>query len=87
MPGEELIDPLLLEFRILRISGHTTQGIDAGFPSPKVGFDTIAEVAACKFAEAGLRGEVIFPRVRDRNKNHGPEGTEEAQSLTDGALA
>ena len=82
MPREELIDAFLLKV-ILGSTGstgiaHLSQGLDARFPSPEVGLDAVAEVAACESAEADLGGKVVLAGAVDRGEVHGTEGAQEA---------
>lgn len=88
MPRKELVDSFLLEGRYRGIDGACIpQSCNPAFPSPKVGLDAIAKVAAGKSAEAGLGGEVVLPGAINRDKGDSPKGAEKAQSLAHGALA
>lgn len=88
VPGEELVDPLLLEVFLhgIRIA-NPQEGFDPCLPSPEVGLDAVAEVAARESAEANLGGEVVLAGAVDGDEVHGAEGAEYAESLADGAFA
>ena len=88
MPGEELVNPLLLEVFLhgIRIA-NPQEGFDPCLPSPEVGLDAVAEVAARESAEADFSCEVILAGTINRDDVHGAKGTEYAESLADGAFA
>ena len=46
-----------------------------------MGMDTVAKVAACKLAKAGLSGEVFFSDSREIDLIHGAKRTKPAEAL------
>ena len=88
VPGEELVDPLFLEVVPGGVAvAYLPKGFDPCLPSPEVGLDAVAEVAARESAEADLGGEVVLAGAVDGDEVHGAKGAEHAESLADGAFA
>ena len=88
MPGEELVDPSLLEVVPLGFGGaYFAEGFDPCLPSPEVGFDTVAQVASRESSETDLGGEVVFAGAVDRDEVHGTKGAEQAEAFAHGTFA
>jgi len=83
-----LVDPLFLKVVMGGVAvAYLPEGFDPCLPSPEVGLDAVAEVAARESAKADLSGEVVLAGAVDGDEVHGAEGAEHAESLADGAFA
>jgi len=75
VPGEELVDPLFLEVVPRGVAvAYLPEGFDPCLPSPEVGLDAVAEVAARESAEADLGDVVVLSRAVDRDEVYSAEG-------------
>jgi len=88
VPGEELVDPALLEVFAGWVEvGDFAEGFDPCLPSPEVGLDAVAEISSCELTEAYFSGEVVLAGALDRDEVHGTKRAKHAESLADRAFA